>query len=104
MLVVARLDGLASRSDDGCMDESEDRAEALRLRLVSRRDSRRRVAEELRAEAVAFATKSEHATGRRYKSIASALGVKLERLMRWCSASLRQSWSVRDWLAIHWVE
>ena len=63
-----------------------DRAEALRLKLGSRRDSRRRVPEELRAEAVAFA-KAEHAMGRRYKSIASALGVKAETLMRWCRAS-----------------
>jgi transposase-like protein len=67
------------------MDESEDRAEALRLRLASRRDSRRRVPEELRAEAIAFA-KAEHASGKRYKSIASALGVKAETLMRWCRA------------------
>jgi transposase-like protein len=63
-----------------------DRAEALRLKLGSRRDSRRRVPEELRAEAVAFA-KTEHAMGLRYKSIASALGVKAETLMRWCRAS-----------------
>jgi len=68
------------------MDQSEDRAQALRLRLASRRDSRRRVPEELRAEAVAFA-KAEHASGKRYKSIASALGVKAETLMRWCRRS-----------------
>jgi len=67
------------------MAETEDRAEALRLKLVSRRDSRRRVPEELRAEAVAFA-KAEHASGKRYKSIASALGVKADTLMRWCRA------------------
>jgi hypothetical protein len=34
------------------------------LKLASRRDSRRRVPEELRAEAAAFA-KAEHAMGRR---------------------------------------
>ena len=44
------------------MGESEDRAEALRLKLASSRDSRKRVPEELRAEAVAFA-KAEHASG-----------------------------------------
>jgi len=83
VLAEARLDGLAARSDDERMAEIEDRAEALRLKLASRRDSRRRIPEELRAEAVAFA-KAEHAMGRRYKSIASALGVKAETLMRWC--------------------
>ena len=68
------------------MDESEDRAQALRLKLASRRDRRGRLPEELRAEAVAFA-KAEHASGKRYKSIASALGVKAETLMRWCRRS-----------------
>lgn len=68
------------------MGETQDRAEALRLKLGSRRDSRRRVPEELRAEAVAFA-KAEHALGRRYKPIAKSLGVKAETLMRWCRAS-----------------
>ena len=67
------------------MGETQDRAEALRLKLASRRDSRRRVSEELRAETIAFA-KAEHASGKRYKSIASALGVKAETLMRWCRA------------------
>jgi len=86
MLAVARLDRSAARSDDGRMDESEDRAQALHLKLASRRDSRRRVPEELRAEAVAFA-KTEHASGKHYKSIASALGVKAETLMRWCRRS-----------------
>ena len=85
MLAAARLDGFAERSDDERMADT-DRAEALRLKLGSRRDSRRRVPEELRAEAVAFA-KAEHASGKRYKSIASALGVKAETLMRWCRAS-----------------
>jgi uncharacterized protein YjcR len=33
--------------------------------------------------AVALA-KAKHALGRRYKSIAKALGVKAETLMRWC--------------------
>jgi len=86
VLAAARVDEIATRSDDGRMDESEDRAEALRLKLVSRRDSRRRVPEELRAEAVAFA-KAQHALGQRYKPIAKALGVKAETLMRWCRAS-----------------
>ncbi len=84
MLAVARLDRSAARSDDGRMDESEDRAQALHLKLASRRDSRRRVPEELRAEAVA---KTEYASGKHYKSIASALGVKAETLMRWCRRS-----------------
>ncbi len=55
MLAVARLDGFAALGDDGGMDETHDRAEAVRLKLASRRDSRRRVPEGLRAEAVAFA-------------------------------------------------
>jgi hypothetical protein len=37
--------------DDGRVDEIEDRVESLRLRLRSSRDSRRRVPEEVRAEA-----------------------------------------------------
>ena len=68
------------------MDETGEGAEALRLKLASRRDSRRRVPVELRQEAVAFA-KAEHALGQRYKTIAKALGVKAETLMRWCRAS-----------------
>jgi transposase-like protein len=68
------------------MGEIDDRAEALRLKLGGSRDSRRRVPSELRVEAVAFA-KAERALGRRYKSIATALGVKAETLMRWCRAS-----------------
>jgi len=68
------------------MGETHDRAEALRLKLASSRDSRKRVPAELRAEAVAFA-KAEHALGHRYKSIAKALGVKAETLMRWCRAN-----------------
>jgi hypothetical protein len=67
------------------MGETHDRAEALRLKLARSRDSRRRVPAELRQEAVVFA-KAEHALGRRYKSIATALGVKAETLMRWCRA------------------
>lgn len=83
MLAEDRLDGFEPRADDGRMDESEDRAEALRLKLASRRDSRRRVPEELRAEAVAFA-EAERASGERYKSIAKTLGLKPDTLMRWC--------------------
>jgi transposase-like protein len=41
---------------------------------------------ELRQEAVAFA-KTERASGQRYKSIARALGLKVDTLMRWCRAS-----------------
>lgn len=41
---------------------------------------------ELRQEAVAFA-KAERASGQRYKSIARALGLKTDPLMRWCRAS-----------------
>ncbi|MGB8329021.1 MAG: hypothetical protein WCE62_02765 [Polyangiales bacterium] len=86
MLAVARLDGFAARSDDGLVDEIEDRVESLRLKLRSSRDSRRRVPEEVRAEAVAFA-RAAHASGERYKSIASMLGLKPETLMRWCRRS-----------------
>jgi transposase-like protein len=68
------------------MGETHDRAEALRLKLARSRDSRRRVPTELRQEAVAFA-KAEHGLGQRYKTIANALGVKAEMLMRWCRAS-----------------
>ena len=68
------------------MGETEDRAQALRLKLASRRDSRRRVPVELRQEAVAFA-KAEHASGQRYKSIARTLGLKADTLMRWCRDS-----------------
>jgi transposase-like protein len=68
------------------MGETQDRAEALRLKLASSRDGRKRVPVELRTEAVAFA-KAEHALGQRYKTIARALGVKAETLMRWCRAS-----------------
>jgi len=89
------------------MAETEDRAEALRLKLASSRDSRKRVPEELRAEAVAFA-KAEHASGRRYKSIASALGVKAETLMRWCRRSREPKFArvvvkqaVRPQLTVH---
>ena len=85
MLAVSRLDGFESRSDDGCVDEIEDRVETLRLKLRSRRDSRRRVPEELRAEAVAFA-RAAHASGERYKAIAATLGLKPDTLMRWCRA------------------
>ena len=67
------------------MDEIEDRVEALRLKLQRSRDSRRRVSEELRAEAVAFA-RAAHASGERYKAIASTLGLKPDTLMRWCRA------------------
>jgi len=59
------------------MGETHDRAEALRLKLASSRDGRKRVPAELRTEAVAFA-KAEHALGQRYKTIAKALGVKAE--------------------------
>jgi transposase-like protein len=65
------------------VDEFENRAESLRLKLQSRRDSRRRVPEELRAEAVAFA-RARHASGERYKSIARTRGLKPDTLMRWC--------------------
>jgi transposase-like protein len=68
------------------MGETHDRAEALRLKLASSRDGRKRVPVELRQEAVAF-TKAEHTLGQRYKTIAKALGVKAETLMRWCRAS-----------------
>ena len=85
MLAVARLDGFRSRSDDGRVDEIEDRAESLRLKLRSSRDSRRRIPEELRAEAVAFAM-AAHASGERYKAIAATLGLKPDTLMRWCRA------------------
>ena len=68
------------------MGETQDRAEALRLKLASRRDGRRRVPGELRGEAVAFA-KAEHASGQRYKSIARTLGLKADTLMRWCRDS-----------------
>ena len=85
MLAVARLDGIGSRSDDGRVDEIEDRAESLRLKLRSSRDSRRRIPEELRAEAVAFAM-AAHASGERYKAIAATLGLKPDTLMRWCRA------------------
>ena len=68
------------------MGERHDRAEALRLKLASSRDNRKRVPSELREKAVAFA-KAAHASGKRYKSIASTLGVKAETLMRWCRAS-----------------
>ena len=85
MLAVARLDGIGSRSDDGRVDEIEDRAESLRLKLRSSRDSRRRIPEELRAEAVAFAM-AAHASGERYKALAATLGLKPDTLMRWCRA------------------
>lgn len=65
------------------MDKIEDRAEALRLKLRSSRDSRRRVPAELRVEAVAFA-RAAHASGERYKAIAATLGLKPDTLMRWC--------------------
>jgi transposase-like protein len=68
------------------VDEIEDRVESLRLKLRSSRDSRRRVPEEVRAEAVAFA-RAAHASGERYKSIASMPGLKPETLMRWCRHS-----------------
>jgi hypothetical protein len=45
VLAIARLDGFGSRSDDAGMDESQDRAEALRLKSARSRDSRRRVPE-----------------------------------------------------------
>jgi transposase-like protein len=67
------------------MDESGDRAESLRLRLAASRDGRRRVPPGLREEAVAFAT-AERASGGRYKSIATTLGLKPDTLMRWCRA------------------
>ena len=60
------------------MDEIEDRAESRRLKLRGRR-----VPEEARAEAFAFA-RAVHASGERYKSIASTLGLKPDRLMQWC--------------------
>jgi transposase-like protein len=85
VLAVARLDRFGSRSDDGRVEEIEDRAESLRLKLRSSRDSRRRIPEELRAEAVAFA-RAAHASGERYKAIAATLGVKPDTLMRWCRA------------------
>jgi transposase-like protein len=85
VLAVARLDRIESGSDDGRVDEIEDRAESLRLKLQGSRDSRRRISEELRAEAVAFA-RAAHASGERYKSIASTLGLKPDTLMRWCRA------------------
>ena len=83
MLAEDRLDGFEPTADDGRMDESEDRAVALRLKLASRRESRRRVPVELRAEAVAFA-EAECASGQRYNSIAETLGPKPDTLMRWC--------------------
>lgn len=83
MLAVARLDGFESRSDDGRVDEIEGQSESLRLKLQRSRDSRRRVSEELRAEAVAFA-RAAHASGERYKAIAATLGLKPDTLMRWC--------------------
>ena len=87
MYVVAdaRLDGFESRSKDGRVNEIEDRVESLRLKFESSRDSRRRVPEELRAEAVAFA-RAAHASGERYKTIAATLGLKPDTLMRWCRA------------------
>ena len=85
MLAVSHLDGVESRSDDRRVDGIEDRAEWLRLKLRGSRDSRRRVPEELRAEAVAFA-RAAHASGERYKAIASTLGLKPDTLMRWCRA------------------
>lgn len=54
------------------------------MKLARRRD--RRVPAELRQEAVAFA-KAERASGQRYKSIARALGLKADTLMRWCRDS-----------------
>lgn len=60
MLAEDRLDGFERRADDGRMDESEDRAEA-----------------------VAFA-KAAHASGEGYKSIAKTLRLKPDTLMRWC--------------------
>jgi transposase-like protein len=66
------------------MSETQDRSEALRLKLARSRDSRRRVPGELRAEAFA---KAEHASGQRYKSIARTLGLKADTLMRWCRDS-----------------
>ena len=68
------------------MGETQDRTEALRLKLARSRDSRRRVPGELRAEAVAFA-ETERGLGQRYKTIAKVRGVKAETLMRWCRAS-----------------
>ena len=58
----------------------------MRLQLASSRDGPRRAPVELRQETVAF-TKAEHALGQRYKTIAKALGVKADPLMRWCRAS-----------------
>ena len=68
------------------MGETQDRAEALRLKLASSRDGRKRVPGELRQEAVAFA-KAEHALGQRYKRSPRRWGVKAETLMRWCRRS-----------------
>ncbi|MEM9728172.1 MAG: hypothetical protein AAF997_06280 [Myxococcota bacterium] len=51
------------------MDVIEDRVEALRLKLRTSRDSRRRIPDELRVEAVAFAG-AAHASGQRRKAIA----------------------------------
>jgi len=77
------------------------------MKLASSRDSRRRVPAELRAEAVAF-TKAEHASGKPYKSIAKALGVKAETLMRWCRRSSEPKFArvvvkraVRPHLTVH---
>jgi hypothetical protein len=39
VFAAARLDGFAAWSDDGRMVETEDRTEALRLKLASSRDS-----------------------------------------------------------------
>jgi len=67
------------------MGETRDRAEALRLKVASSRDGRKRVPAELRQESVAF-TRAKHALGQRYEPIAKALGAKAETLMRWCPA------------------
>ena len=74
------------------MGETQDRTEALRLKLASSRDGRKRVPAELRTEAVAFA-KAEHASGQRYKSIARTLGLKADTLMRWCRDSREQKFA-----------
>jgi len=85
-------DRFAPRTDDGRIGEARARADSLRLKSASSRDGRKRVPAELRQEAVAFA-KAESALGRRYKAIATALGLTADTLMRWCSASRKSKFA-----------
>lgn len=79
MLAEDRLDGFERSADDGRMDESDDRSEALCLKLQSRRDSRRRVPGELCAEAVAFA-RAAHAFARSQWTVHGPAGTRIEAL------------------------